>query len=189
MQRALETVRSQLGRQWTSSSGGLRLTGPVLESRNPGRPDEVVGALSSADSADVEQAVRQAVQAWESWRETTTERRVDILRAAASLMRTRRDTLAAWEILECGKPWREADADVAEAIDFLEFYAADWLSLALPRRLGQETGELNQQIYSPRGVTAVIAPWKFPLAIPTGMVSAALVTGNPVSSNLPSAHQ
>jgi RHH-type proline utilization regulon transcriptional repressor/proline dehydrogenase/delta 1-pyrroline-5-carboxylate dehydrogenase len=180
MQQALATVRSQLGRQWTSSSGWLHLTGPFLESRNPGCPDEVVGRVSSADLADVEQAVRQAVQAWESWRETTAERRADILRAAASLMRTQRDTLAAWEILECGKPWREADADVAEAIDFLEFYAADWLRLALPRRLAQETGELNQQIYSPRGVTAVIAPWNFPLAIPTGMVSAALVTGNPV---------
>ena len=91
--------------------------------------------------------------------------------------------------MECGKPWREADADVAEAIDFLEFYAADWRRLAPPKRLGQEPGELNQRLYSPRGVTAVIAPWNFPLAIPTGMVSAALVTGNPVSSNPPSARQ
>ena len=180
IQQALATVRSQLGRQWTSSSGGLCLTGPLIESRNPGRPDEVVGRLSSASSTDVEQAVRRAVHAWDAWRDTTTERRVDILRAAAALMRTRRDELAAWEILECGKPWREADADLAEAIDFLEFYAADWRRLAPPRRLGQEPGELNQRLYSPRGVTAVIAPWNFPLAIPTGMVSAALVTGNPV---------
>jgi len=95
-------------------------------------------------------------------------------------MRTRRDELAAWEILECGKPWREADADLAEAIDFLEFYAADWRRLAPQRRLGQAPGELNQRLYSPRGVTAVIAPWNFPLAIPAGLVSAALVTGNPV---------
>ena len=180
MQQALANVRSQLGRQWTSSFGGLRLTGPLIESRNPGRPDEVVGRLASASSEDVEQAVRRAVQAGESWRDRTTERRVDILRAAAALMRRRRDELAAWEILECGKPWREADADLAEAIDFLEYYAADWRRLAPPRRLGQEPGELNQRLYSPRGVTAVIAPWNFPLAIPTGMVSAALVTGNPV---------
>ncbi len=180
MHQALATVRSQLGRQWTSSSRGLRLTGPLIESRNPGRPDEVVGRLSSASSVDVEQAIHRAVQARESWRNATTERRVDILRAAATLMRTRRDELAAWEIVECGKPWREADADVAEAIDFLEYYAADWRRLAPPRRLGQEPGELNQRLYSPRGVTAVIAPWNFPLAIPTGMVSAALVTGNPV---------
>ena len=180
MQQALATVRSQLGRQWTSTSGGQRLTGPLIESRNPGRPDEVVGRLSGASSEDVEQAVRRAVQAWESWRDHTSERRADIMCAAAALMRTRRDELAAWEILECGKPWREADADLAEAIDFLEFYAADWRRLAPPRRLGQAPGELNQRLYSPRGVTAVIAPWNFPLAIPTGMVSAALVTGNPV---------
>ena len=180
MQRALATVRVQVGRQWTPSSGGLRLTGPVIESRNPARPDEVVGRLSSASPEDVEQAVRRAVQARETWRDRTTERRVDIMRAAAALMRTRRDELTAWEIVECGKPWREADADLAEAIDFLEFYAGDWRRLASPRRLGHEPGELNQRLYSPRGVTAVIAPWNFPLAIPTGMVSAALVTGNPV---------
>ncbi len=180
MQQALENVRSQLGRQWASSSGGLRLTGPLIESRNPGRPDEVVGRLLTASSEDVEQAVRLAVQARESWRDTTPERRVDVMRAAASLMRQRRDELAAWEIMECGKPWREADADLAEAIDFLEFYAADWRRLTLPMRLGQAPGELNERLYSPRGVTVVIAPWNFPLAIPTGMVSAALLTGNPV---------
>ena len=180
MQQALATVRSQLGRQWDSSFGGLSLTGPLIESRNPGRPDEIVGRLSSASSEDVAQAVRRAVQAGESWRDSTTERRVEIMRAAAALMRARRDELAAWEILECGKPWREADADLAEAIDFLEFYAANWRRLAPSKRLGEAPGELNQRLYSPRGVTAVIAPWNFPLAIPTGMVSAALVTGNPV---------
>jgi RHH-type proline utilization regulon transcriptional repressor/proline dehydrogenase/delta 1-pyrroline-5-carboxylate dehydrogenase len=180
MQQALATVRSQLGRQWTSSSGGAQLLGPLIESRNPGRPDEVVGRLSGASPDDVEQAVRRAILVRQSWRDTTTERRVDIMRTAASLMRMRRDELAAWEIVECGKPWREADADIAEAIDFLEFYAADWRRIASPRRLGQAPGELNQRLYSPRGVTAVIAPWNFPLAIPTGMVSAALVTGNPV---------
>ena len=180
MQQALATVRGQLGRQWTSSSGILRLTGPLIESHNPGHPDQVVGRLSSASSGDIEQALRQGVQAQESWRDTTTEQRVDILHAVASLMRSRRDELAAWEVMECGKPWREADADVAEAIDFLEYYAASWCIHAAPKRLGQEPGELNQRLYSPRGVTAVIAPWNFPLAIPTGMVSAALVTGNPV---------
>lgn len=180
IQQAITTVRAQLGRTWVSESGGLRFTGPLIESRNPGRPDEAVGRLPGASLEEVEQAVRRAVHAREFWRDTTTERRVDILRSAAALMRARRNELAAWEIVECGKPWREADADVAEAIDFLEFYSADWLRLASPKRLGQEPGELNQRLYSPRGVTAVIAPWNFPLAIPAGMVSAALVTGNPV---------
>ncbi|MEY4705722.1 MAG: Bifunctional protein PutA [Nitrospirota bacterium] len=180
MQQAVATVRSQLGKQWTSSFGGLSLTGPLIESRNPARPDEVVGRLASASVADVEQAVRVAGEAWKSWRETPSERRADIVCAAAGIMRTKHDELAAWEVVECGKTWREADADLAEAIDFLEFYAMDWRRRSLPHRLGQEPGELNQRFYHPRGVTAVIAPWNFPLAIPTGMVSAALVTGNPV---------
>jgi RHH-type proline utilization regulon transcriptional repressor/proline dehydrogenase/delta 1-pyrroline-5-carboxylate dehydrogenase len=180
MQNALAHVRSQLGRQWMPSSGGLALSGPPIESRNPGRPNELVGQVPGARVEDVEEAVRRAVYAGKSWRDTPTEQRVEILRTAAALMRARRDELAAWEILECGKPWREADADLAEAIDFLEFYAANWQRLAVPKRLGQEPGELNQRLYSPRGVTAVVAPWNFPLAIPTGMVSAALVTGNAV---------
>ena len=180
MQQALATVRAQLGKQWPSSLGGLSLTGPLVESRNPACPDEVVGRLASASSDDVERALHLPGEVWRSWRETPSERRVEILRAAASIMRTRRNELAAWEILECGKPWREADADLAEAIDFLEFYAADWLRLSPPRQLGHVPGELNQRFYRPRGVTAVIAPWNFPLAIPTGMVAAALVTGNTV---------
>lgn len=180
MQQAVATVRSQLGKQWTSSYGGLSLTGPLIESRNPARPDEVVGRLASASVADLEQAVRVAGEAWKSWRDTPSERRADIVCAAAGIMRTKHDELAAWEVVECGKTWREADADIAEAIDFLEFYAMDWRQRSLPHRLGQEPGELNQRFYHPRGVTAVIAPWNFPLAIPTGMVSAALVTGNPV---------
>lgn len=177
---ALVTVRGQLDRQWTSSSGGISPTGPLIESRNPSRPDEVVGRVSCANPDDVEQAVRRAVRVWHDWHETSSDRRAGILRAAASLMRKRRDELTAWEILECAKPWREADADLAEAIDFLEFYATEWQRLASPTRLGHEPGELNRRWYHPRGVTAVIAPWNFPLAIPTGMVSAALVTGNPV---------
>lgn len=180
IQTALETVRAQLGREWISSIGNVSPTGAVIESRNPSRPEEVVGYVTSAQPVDVEQAVRRAVKGWRSWRETAATDRADILRKAASLMRKRRNELTAWEIFECGKPWREADADLAEALDFLEFYATEWQRLAVPVRLGYEPGELNRRWYHPRGVTAVIAPWNFPLAIPAGMVSAALVTGNPV---------
>jgi len=180
IQTALETVRAQLGREWTSSIGNVSPTGAVIESRNPSRPDEVVGYVTSAQPVDIDQAVRGAAKGWQSWRETAASDRADILRKAASLMRKRRDELTAWEIFECGKPWREADADLAEALDFLEFYATEWQRLAVPARLGYEPGELNRRWYHPRGVTAVIAPWNFPLAIPAGMVSAALVTGNPV---------
>jgi RHH-type proline utilization regulon transcriptional repressor/proline dehydrogenase/delta 1-pyrroline-5-carboxylate dehydrogenase len=90
MQQALARVRLQLCRQWMSA-GGLHLTGPLIESRNPGRPDEVVGRFSSASPEDVDQAVRWAVQTRESWRDISTERRVKILHAAAALMRSRRD--------------------------------------------------------------------------------------------------
>ena len=172
------------GRSWDVSGlrrqEVLRLTGPLIESRNPGRPDEVVGRLSSASSEDIEQALRRAVQARESWRDTTTERRVDILHAAASLMRS--DAMS-WRH---GKSWNVGSRGgrrmriSRKRSTFWNFMRRDWRNHASPRRLGQEPGELNQRLYSPRGVTAVIAPWNFPLAIPTGMVSAALVTGNPV---------
>jgi RHH-type proline utilization regulon transcriptional repressor/proline dehydrogenase/delta 1-pyrroline-5-carboxylate dehydrogenase len=180
MQEAIGVVKGQLGRLWPPVAGVVTLSGPLLTSHNPSRPDEVVGVVQAADGSNVEHAISQAGDAWPAWRDRPAAERVEILQAAAALMRTHRETLAAWEILECGKPWREADADIAEAIDFLEFYAAEGLRLSTPKRLGHAPGELNHRLVSPRGLTAVIAPWNFPLAIPTGMVSAALVTGNPV---------
>ena len=180
MQEAIGVVKGQLGRLWPPVAGAVTLSGPLLTSHNPSRPDEVVGVVQAADGSNVEHAIRQAGDAWPAWRERPAAERVKVLQAAAALMRAHRETLAAWEILECGKPWREADADIAEAIDFLEFYAAEGLRLSTPKRLGHAPGELNHRLLSPRGLTAVIAPWNFPLAIPTGMVSAALVTGNPV---------
>ena len=142
----------------------------TMPSYNPSRPEEIVGTVRTAAVADVKAAVLRADEAWPAWRALPVERRAKIFRSAADLMRTRRETLAAWEVLECGKPWREADADIAEAIDFLEFYADEWLRLSVPRRMGQEPGELNHRLLEPRGLTAVIAPWNFPLAIPTGML-------------------
>jgi RHH-type proline utilization regulon transcriptional repressor/proline dehydrogenase/delta 1-pyrroline-5-carboxylate dehydrogenase len=180
MQSAIDRVTGERGQEWRSQAGGLGLTGPSMSSHNPSRPEEIVGIVQAATPADVGAAVQQAEEAWPAWRSTPAGRRAAILRTAAALMRSRREVLAAWEVLECGKVWREADADVAEAIDFLEFYAAEWLRLSAPKRLGQEPGELNHRLLEPRGITAVIAPWNFPFAIPTGMVSAALVTGNPV---------
>ena len=180
MRASIESVQSQLGRQWHGGSSGIRLTGPWLESHNPCRPHEVVARVQSAALSDLDHVVEQALKQWDGWRREAPEARSDILRKAASEISRRRYELAAWEIFEVGKPWREADADVAEAIDFLRYYADEMDRLARPMRLGASPGELNQRIYAPRGVTAVIAPWNFPLAIPTGMISAALVTGNPV---------
>jgi len=180
VREAIKTVRTRLDRRWDVRFLSPSQSGPLLLSHNPARPDEIVARIPAASVGDAGRAVGACLTAWEAWRETTGEQRADILRRAAALMRDRKSELAAWEILECGKPWREADADVAEAIDFLEFYAREWLRLGTPTRLGRAPGELNHRVLDPRGVTVVISPWNFPLAIPTGMVSAALVTGNPV---------
>lgn len=151
-----------------------------MESRNPAHPDAVVASIHGAAVADAVKAVELAVSSSEEWRSRPAAERIAVMRRAAMLMRERRYDLAAWEIVEVGKPWREADADVAEAIDFLEFYAGQMARLASPLQLGHYPGERNHLVYGPRGVAAVIAPWNFPLAIPAGMVSAALVTGNAV---------
>ena len=180
MQAAIISVRSQLGRQWGPHSSELALTGSSLESHNPCRPDELVAQVRGASVTDVETAIKQAHAHYDTWRNRPPEERAAILRQAASDMNRRRYELAAWEIFEVGKPWREADADVAEAIDFLRYYAEEMCRLAQPARLGDRPGELNHRVYGPRGVAAVIAPWNFPLAISAGMVSAALVTGNAV---------
>ncbi|MDH4083816.1 MAG: proline dehydrogenase family protein [Nitrospira sp.] len=180
MHAGIVSVRSQLGRRWEYSTSDSRLTGPWLESRNSCKPEEVVAQVQSAAISDLNPAIDQALHGWESWRRTGPEVRSDILRKAAAEMSRRRYELAAWEIFEVGKPWREAEADVAEAIDFLRYYADEMDRLAQSTRFGDYPGELNHRIYGPRGLTAVIAPWNFPLAIPAGMISAALVTGNPV---------
>ncbi len=143
-------------------------------SENPSKPDEVVGRTGRALPEHVERAVAAAKAAFPAWRDTPAERRVEILRKAAQIMRERRFELAALIALENGKPWREADGDVTEAIDFIEWYSRVALRLARPIRMAGLTGEINHYMYEPRGVAAVIAPWNFPLAILTGMSSAAL---------------
>jgi RHH-type proline utilization regulon transcriptional repressor/proline dehydrogenase/delta 1-pyrroline-5-carboxylate dehydrogenase len=180
MQEGIALVQSQLGRRWGGNGLEMPLHGPVLEARNPSHPDVLVAAMTSASVTDIEPALQRACETAQDWKRTPTSERAAHLRRAASEMRRRRFELAAWEIFEVGKPWREADADVAEAIDFLLYYAGESERLAVPKRLGQRPGEMNHRVYGPRGVTAVIAPWNFPLAIPTGMVAAALVTGNTV---------
>ncbi len=133
------------------------------------------------NDATIEQAnkaVETAFAAFPAWRDLEQTHRSNIMVKAARLMADRRDELSAIIIKESGKPWGEADADVCEAIDFLDYYARNAMKLATPQRLGQFVGELNEQWYQPRGVSVVISPWNFPLAICTGMTAAALVTGN-----------
>jgi RHH-type transcriptional regulator, proline utilization regulon repressor / proline dehydrogenase / delta 1-pyrroline-5-carboxylate dehydrogenase len=179
MARAIEDVESRLG----MVIAAVLKTGPTgdeVDAIDPSDGRRVVGRWRACTAADAAAAMGIARAAALRWRRTPPNARAGMLRAAATIMRTRRYELAAWEIFETGKPWREADADIAEAIDFLEFYANEMDRLGAPRRLGLAPGELNHLSWSPRGVAAVIAPWNFPVAIPTGMVSAALVTGNPV---------
>ncbi|MDE3244164.1 MAG: proline dehydrogenase family protein [Nitrospirota bacterium] len=181
MTQALQAVRARLGEELRDlSTADVVPSGPELLSRNPARPQDLVGRMPTATPGDVASFVRVAQERWPAWRDVSPSERAACLVKAAAIMRRRRLELAAWEIFETGKPWREADADVAEAIDFLEFYARDMMRLVESSGLGQAPGERNRLVYAPRGVTAVLAPWNFPLAIPTGMVSAALVTGNPV---------
>lgn len=123
-------------------------------------------------------AIARAQAAFPAWRDTPPETRAALLQKTAALMRRQRDSLSALVIQESRKPWTEADADVCEAIDFCEYYAREALHLFTPQRLGTYAGERNDYFHAPRGVAAIIAPWNFPLAIPTGMLVAALVTGN-----------
>ena len=181
MAQAITSVRAQFGRRLPYPvAPGLTPSGADLASRNPSSPGEVVGRVPGFAPQEIAVAARHALARLPVWTAMSPARRADIMGKAAAAMRQRRVELSAWEIFETGKTWHEADADVAEAIDFLEFYAREMRRTGAPRRLGREPGELNQLAFSPRGLVAVISPWNFPLAIPTGMVSAALVTGNAV---------
>ncbi len=151
-----------------------------LDSTDPGAPARLVARAGSATAADAGAAVEAAERGFRDWSARPAEERAAGLRAAAARLRARREELAALQVRECAKPWREADADVCEAIDFLEYYAAAAVELDHGRELLQAPGERNAMRYVPRGVAAVIAPWNFPLAIPCGMTAAALAAGNAV---------
>jgi RHH-type proline utilization regulon transcriptional repressor/proline dehydrogenase/delta 1-pyrroline-5-carboxylate dehydrogenase len=152
----------------------------VFESTDPGAPTRVVAVAAHGTEADASAAIGAAVEAFPDWGNRTWEERAQVLVGAAEIMRGRRLELAALAVRECGKPWGEADADVCEAIDFLEYYARQALELGRGRELVQVQGERNSMRYAPRGVAVVVAPWNFPIAIACGMTSAALVAGNAV---------
>ncbi|MBI1291678.1 L-glutamate gamma-semialdehyde dehydrogenase [bacterium] len=156
-------------------------TAEKIDSVNPAQFTEVVGTSASASAAHVDQAVLAARAAFRSWSRTEPEERAGVLIAAANLLKARKHFFAAIAVLESGKAWREADADVDEAIDFLEFYAREMVRIGQPRRLQHYLlGERNDLTYHALGVVGVIGPWNFPLAIPVGMAAAAIVAGNTV---------
>jgi RHH-type proline utilization regulon transcriptional repressor/proline dehydrogenase/delta 1-pyrroline-5-carboxylate dehydrogenase len=180
MQRALEQVKTQLGSDYPPVIDNKAIpTESYFPSVDPSHARQVVGRCGRATIAQAEQAVAAAKKAFETWRETAPQERAEYLFRAAKVMRRRRFELSAWQVYECGKQWREADADVAEAIDYCNYYAEEMLRLAAPLHR-DVPGEENAYFYEPRGVTVVIAPWNFPLAILSGMTAAALVTGNTV---------
>ena len=175
-ERFSETLK-QVRARFSNSAGKAR-SGQWLQSVNPANPDEIIGRARIATTGEVEKAIDAAAGFSSHWRATPARERTKCLFAAAEIMRERRWELAAWEVFEVGKSWREADADVAEAIDYLEFYGREMLRLAGPRETQALPSESNIYLYEPRGIAAVIAPWNFPLAILTGMAAAALVAGN-----------
>ncbi len=153
---------------------------PSFDSVDPSDPGRIVARATAATSREVEGAVRVAAEAQREWGARPAIERARAMSRAAGELRERRAELAALAVRECAKPWSQADADVCEAIDFLEFYARGALALDAASPLIQMPGERNTLRHRARGVAAVIAPWNFPLAILAGMTAAALVTGNAV---------
>ncbi|HWE36922.1 MAG TPA: L-glutamate gamma-semialdehyde dehydrogenase [Isosphaeraceae bacterium] len=180
MRRALDEVRGKLGSPYSLRIGGQSIRADSeLTRHDPSDRSRLVAVVAKAEPKHADAAIAAARAAFPSWSATPARERADVLVRAAAIMKRRRFELAAWEVFECGKPWREADADVAEAIDFCEFYAREMVRLDEPDRRDLP-GETNAVEHVGRGVAVVIPPWNFPLAIPTGMTVAALVTGNAV---------
>jgi 1-pyrroline-5-carboxylate dehydrogenase len=181
MRAALDRVRGQLGREYDLVIGGRRVrTADKLQSINPARPSEIVGIHQKAGKEHVEPAMQAALTAFESWSRTPLEERVSLLFRTADLLRERKFELMAWLVFEVSKNWAEADADIAETIDFCELYAREALRLAKVKAAVQLPGEHDQLFYIPLGVGAVIPPWNFPCAIMAGMTLASIVCGNTV---------
>lgn len=180
MQTGLQAVAAQLGKTYPQVIGGKHIESSQLEdSVNPSRTSQVIGRVAMATVEQSKQAIQVAHRAFDNWREVGPRERAEYLFKAANVMRSRHFEFCAWIIYESGKSWREADAEVGECIDFFNYYAQQMIRLAEGDHL-ELAGEDNQYLYEPRGVTVVIAPWNFPLAILGGMAAAALVTGNTV---------
>lgn len=184
MKAALDKVKRQLGREYPLYIGQETvMTERKQTSINPGNVSEVIGSVSKASLKDAERAIEAALETYETWRKVPAVERAEYLFKAANLMRLRKHEFSAWMVLEAGKNWAEADADTAEAIDFMEFYAREMIRLNetnIHQPLTRITGEVNRLTYIPLGVGVIIPPWNFPLAICAGMTTAAIVSGNTV---------
>ncbi|MGH9188870.1 MAG: proline dehydrogenase family protein [Acidimicrobiales bacterium] len=176
-----DSSRGGLGATVAAVIGGRRFMTPeTIVSVDPAKPATTVALSACCGVDEADEAIEVALGAWPAWRDSPAPERAGVLFRAAAWMRERRDQLAALEVFEAGKPWPDADADVCEAIDFCEYYARQMLRLDAGADVASAPGERNTMRYEGRGVGVVIAPWNFPLAIPTGMVVATLVAGNAV---------
>jgi 1-pyrroline-5-carboxylate dehydrogenase len=181
MRDALANVRSEFGKTYELRIGGERFaTGGLLKSLNPSAPSEIVGLHHKATPELAARAIDVAGAYFRKWAATAVATRVEMLRSAAAILRRRKFEFDAWLVLEAGKTWPEAEADVSEAIDFCDYYALQMLKWASPEPLVQLPGERDELRYLPLGVGVIIPPWNFPLAILAGMTTAALVAGNTV---------
>ncbi|MBZ5704214.1 MAG: L-glutamate gamma-semialdehyde dehydrogenase [Acidobacteriia bacterium] len=181
MRAAIEKVRGQLGREYDLVISGKRVkTTDKLKSINPSKPSQLVGLHQKAGKEQVEPAMSAALRAFESWRHTSVEERAALLFRTGDLLRERKFEFAAWMVFEVSKNWAEADGDIAETIDFCEYYSREALRLAKVEPPVQLPGERDHLFYVPLGVGAVIPPWNFPSAIMAGMTLASIVSGNTV---------
>lgn len=178
---ALEKVHSELGKEYPLVINGEKIfTEDKISSINPSKTSEVIGLVSKATPELANRAIETANAKFDEWKRVPAKKRAAFLFKAAKIMRKRKFEFAAWMVYEVGKNWAEADGDVAEAIDFMEFYAREMLRYEKSIKLVKIKGEDNKQRYIPLGVGVVIPPWNFPLAILVGMTTAAFVTGNTV---------
>jgi len=170
-EEGLKIARSYLGEEFPLIINGERIyTDTHIKSLNPSNHQEVLGDVCQASMKEAELAMDAALTTFEFWKKVDPRVRADVLFKAANIMKRRKHELSALMTLKAGKPWVEADADTAEAIDFLEYYGRQMLKISRidDTVLSRRDIERNEYVYIPLGVGAIIAPWNFPLAILTG---------------------
>lgn len=176
---AIETVRGTLGKTYPIWINGEEVKeAETFPSLNPSKTSEIIGHFQRGTTQTIDRAIEAGWNAFTTWSKTPAKERADYLFRASAKMREQKHHFSAWMVLETGKSWVEADADTAEAIDFMEFYGREMLRMSEPQPLTPLPGEKNDFYYLPLGVGAVIPPWNFPLAICVGMATAAIVSGN-----------
>ncbi|WP_449354053.1 L-glutamate gamma-semialdehyde dehydrogenase [Virgibacillus natechei] len=178
---ALKTVKGQLGQDYPLVINGEKVyTDDKLVSVNPSNKNQVVGNVSKATKEHVDQAMESAQTAFQTWKTWTAVERAEVLYRAAAIVRRRKHEFSAWLVYDAGKPWGQADADTAEGIDFIEYYARHMIELAKGKEINDRVDEENTYFYQPMGPGVTIPPWNFAFAIVTGTTVAPIVAGNPV---------